>query len=200
MQKYIYIGIGLIIVILIALYIGRSIGKKDQEDAQTTEKIKYVQVDNKKAEAKIDSLIEIVGNIRTETQIIKEKEIIIREKAKDIVIEKPEGTELCDELYDNATQKISLLEETIIIKDTVERNLNSVIYNQSLIMDTKDRIISNKDEEIRLVKSLNNTRKKKYTIGLQIGYGATVVTQGNTATFKTSPYIGVGVSRTIFSF
>lgn len=200
MNKYVYIGIGIIVIILISLYIGKSIGEKDQKDIQTKDRIEYIQVDNKETIKKIDSLTKVVGSIKNETQIIREKETIIREKADDIVIAKPENTDLCDELYDNATKKISLLNETIVLKDSIEKNLNRVIYNQESIISNKDRIISNKDEEIRLNKQLSKPRNKKFSIGIQVGYGATVTTLNNTATFKTAPYIGIGISKALVSF
>jgi hypothetical protein len=200
MNKYIYIGIGVILLILISLYIGKSIGEKDQRDSQNKDRIKVVQVDSRETIKKIDSLGKLISNIKVSNQVIKGKEIIIREKAKDIVLEKPKDTEVCDELYDAATEKISLLEETITVKDTIEKNLNSIINTQESIILNKDRIIANKDEEIKLTKELGKTRNKKFSIGIQLGYGATVTTHNNTATFKTAPYIGIGVSRTLFSF
>lgn len=200
-NKYIYIGMGVIVLILLCLYIGKSIGQKDQKDIQIKDRIKIVQVDNKKQQSIIDSLNNIVKTTANKTQIIKEKEIIIREKANDIIITKPENTTECDELYENSVKKITLLEETISYKDTIESNLKYTIDNQQGIILSKDKIIANKDLEIKLTKELSKPRIKKYSIGIQVGYGVSVVKTGQSSiNFKTTPYIGLGISRNILSF
>lgn len=200
MSKYIYITIGLVLLILGSIYLGKSIGQKDQKDTQTKEKIKIIQIDNKETIKKIDSLSGIIKSLNINTKIIKEKEVLIREKAKDIPIEKPINTSVCDELFENSTKKIALLEETLTLKDSIETNLNSVITNQETIILNKDRIISNKDKELELTKELNKGRNKKYTIGLGIGYGYGVISENNKVVLKNMPYVGVTISRTIFNF
>jgi hypothetical protein len=199
-KKYIYIAIGLILVILVSLYIGKSIGQKDQKDIQTKERIKVIQVENKETIKKIDSLNSVIKTLGNKTQKVIEKQIVTREKAKDIIIEKPVNTTECDDLYNKSTEKISLLEESLAIGDTIQKNLNLIIDNQNGIINNKDKIIANKDLELKLTKDLQKPRIKKYSISVQVGYGATVTTQNNTVTFKTAPYIGIGVSRAIFSF
>lgn len=199
-KKYIYIAIGLILIILVSLYIGKSIGQKDQKDIQTKERIKVIQVENKETIKKIDSLNGVIKTLANTTQKVIEKQLVTREKAKDIIIEKPVNTTECDDLYNKSTEKISLLEESLAIGDTIQKNLNSIITTQSDVIANKDKIIANKDLELKLTKDLQKPRIKKYSISVQVGYGATVTTQNNTATFKTAPYIGIGVSRAIFSF
>lgn len=199
-KKYIYIAIGLIVIILVSLYIGKSIGQKDQKDVQTKERIKVIQVENKQTIQKIDSLNTVIKDLANRTDKVVEKQVIIREKAKDIVIEKPVNTTECDDLYNKSITKISLLEESLAIGDTIQKNLNSIIDNKDEIISNKDKIIANKDLELKLTKDLQKPRVKKYSISVQVGYGATVTTQNNTATFKTAPYIGIGISRAIFSF
>lgn len=198
-NKYVYLIIGVIILILVSLYIGRSIGNKDQKDVQTKQQIKVIQVENKETIKKIDSLGNVIKSLAKNTQVIKEKETIIREKAKDIKIEKPVNPE-CDDLYHKSTEKITLLEESLSLSDTIQYNLTGIIDNQNSIIANKDKIIANKDLEIQLTKELNKPRNKKFTVGLGIGYGYGVTSENNKVILKNMPYIGVTISRTIFSF
>jgi hypothetical protein len=200
MKNYIYFAIGFIIVVLVSLYIGRSIGEKGQKDAQIKDRIKVIHVENKETIKKIDSLGNVIKSLAENTKVIKEKETIIREKANDIKIEKPANTTECDDLYNKSTEKIGLLEDVISKKDTIESNLNLVIDNQNNIITNKDKIISNKDLELSLTKDLAKSRNKKFTVGIQIGYGFGITSENNKVILKTVPYVGIGVSKTIFSF
>lgn len=194
-NKYIYITIGLIILIITSIYIGKSIGNKEQKNIQTVEKIKYIHADNSKILNKIDSLETI--NKKLSSNYIKtvEKQTIIREKASEIVIEKPFNKE-CDTLFDKCTEKITLLENSLILGDSIKNNLIETINIKDNIILSKDKLILNKNNEIELIKELNKPRIKKYSIGIQIGYGATV----NKNQIELKPYIGVGISRKIFDF
>lgn len=199
-NKYIYITIGIIVLILTSLYIGRSIGQKNQKDIQTKEYIKVIQVENKETIKRIDSLNTVVKDLANKNDKVVEKQIVIREKAKDIIIEKPTNTSECDDLYNKSVEKISLLEESLAVGDTIQKNLNLIIDNKDDIISNKDKIIANKDLELKLNKELQKPRVKKYSISLQLGYGGTVINQNNKVVFKTAPYLGIGVSKAIFSF
>ena len=49
MRKYIYIAIGILLLIGVTLYIGKKIGEKESRDKDTKTKIEYVQVENKQS-------------------------------------------------------------------------------------------------------------------------------------------------------
>lgn len=198
-NTYIYLIIGAIILIAVSLYIGKSIGQKNQKDVQTKQQIKVIQVENKETIKKIDSLGNVIKSLAKNTQVIKEKETIIREKASDIKIEKPVNPE-CEDLYNKSTEKIALLEESLVLSDTIQSNLNGIINNQNSIIANKDKIIANKDLEIKLNKDLNKPRNKKFSLGIGIGYGFGVTSENNKIVVKNMPYVGVTISRTIFSF
>jgi hypothetical protein len=198
-QTYVYIIIGILIIIGVSIYIGKSIGNKEQKDIQIKKEIEYIQVDNKQAEKKIDSLQSIVKDLNKKDKSLKTKEVKIREKANEIVLEKPKNEE-CNEIYEKANAKIEAQNKALVIKDTIEHNLRNIITEKDYIIDTKDRIIANKDKEIELTKELQKPRNKKYSIGIQVGYGGGVTVENNKITFKAVPYVGIGISRTIFSF
>lgn len=199
-KYYIYVAIGIIIAIALSLYIGNEIGKKDQKDVQIRTEIREVQVESEKAKAKIDSLNGLVKSLSKKDKVLKKEEIIVREKAKEIIITKPDNPE-CDNLYDKATEKIALLETTIVIKDSIETNLRNHIRLQDNIIMQKDQIISNKDKEIALNKQLAKPRNKKWSVGIQVGTGAGVSQVNSTIQVKQIPvYVGIGLSRHLFSF
>lgn len=198
--KYYYIIGGIILAILIALYIGKSIGEKDQRDTQIKTEIKVIQVESEKAKAKIDSLNKLVKNLSKKDKDLKKEEIKTKKKADDIIIVKPSNPE-CNDLYDKATTKIELLEKTIVIKDSVESNLRTQLKLKDNIIFEKDKIIDNKDKEIALLKDLGKPRNKKWSVSLQLGTGGGITQADRTIQIKQVPvYVGVGLSRHIFSF
>ena len=198
--KYYYIIGGIIIAILIALYIGKSIGEKDQRDTQIKTEIKVVQVESEKAKAKIDSLNNVLNTLSEKDKDYKKEEIKTKQKADDIVITKPSNPE-CNDLYEKATTKIVLLEKTIVIKDSIESNLRTQIRLKDNIIFEKDKIIDNKDKEIALLKDLGKPRDKKWSVSLQLGTGGGITQTDKSIQIKQVPiYVGVGLSRHIFSF
>lgn len=198
--KYYYIISGIIITILIALYIGKSIGEKDQRDTQIKTEIKVIQVESEKAKAKIDSLNKVLNNLSKKDKDYKKEEIKTKQKADDIVITKPSNPE-CNDLYEKATTKIVLLEKTIVIKDSIESNLRTQIRLKDNIIFEKDKIIDNKDKEIALLKDLGKPRDKKWSVSLQLGTGGGITQTDKSIQIKQVPiYVGVGLSRHIFSF
>ena len=200
MKKYIYIIIGIILLIGIAYYIGNSIGKKNQDDIRVKKEIQIVQIDTKKNEKKVDSLNKIISKLEKKDQGFKKQEIKIQDKIKTIFIEKPENKD-CEGLYNKASEKIDLLEKVITVKDSVEYNLRNTIEEQDKIISLKDNIIKNKDKEIELNKSLNKKRDKKYSISLHLGTGGAITKNNNNLNIQYVPvYVGVGISRHIFSF
>lgn len=200
MKKYIYIAIGVIVAVLLSLYIGKSIGEKNQKNKQIKTQIKVIHKDNKEAQKKIDSLNLLVKDLSKKDVIYKNREVVIREKAKNIVIEKPANKE-CEDLYNKATEKIGYLEETINIKDSIETNLRTQLKLKDNIIFEKDRQLSNKDREIELLKDLGKPRDKKYSISIHVGTGGAVTKNNNSINVQFVPvYVGVGLSRNIISF
>lgn len=199
--KYIYIIIASILVLGLIFYIGREIGKKIQADKQIDKQIQYIHIENKEAEKRADSLSKIVDNLQKDNKELKKKETNKKDKADQITIVRPEPGEDCDKLFDDASEKIVLLEGVIVIKDSIENNLNKTIATKDKIILEKDFIIKNKDEEIALLNIKNKPRDKKWAISLHLGTGYGVATQGNSVTFQRVPvYAGIGISRNIFSF
>lgn len=199
-NRYIYIGIAFILAILIALYIGKSNGQKDQKDDQIRTEIKVIHVENKEAVKKVDSLNKVIAKFGKKDVQYKTEYITIKEKADKIYIEKPLNKE-CDDLYDKATTKINYLEKAIVVKDSIEVNLRNTIALKDNIIFQKDNIIANKDKEIVLIKELNKPRVKKWAVSLQVGTGFGIETLDRNIQVKQIPvYAGVGISRDIFRF
>lgn len=199
-NRYIYIGIAFVLAILIALYIGKSNGQKDQKDDQIRTEIKVIHVENKEAVKKVDSLNKVIAKFGKKDVQYKTEYITIKEKADKIYIEKPLNKE-CDDLYDKATTKINYLEKAIVVKDSIEVNLRNTIALKDNIIFQKDNIIANKDKEIVLIKELNKPRVKKWAVSLQVGTGFGIETLDRNIQVKQIPvYAGVGISRDIFRF
>ena len=199
-KKYIYIGIAVIVAILISLYIGKSIGQKDQKDIQIHKQIEYIHVDNQQSVKKIDSLNLVINSLKKKDVVLKKDEAKKKDKADQIIITKPDNPE-CNELYTNATNKISLLEEIIVIKDSVESNLRVQLVEKDKIISLKDRVLANKDTEIGLLKELGKKRDKKYSISIQVGTGGAITKNSNAINVQYVPvYVGIGISRNILSF
>ena len=147
MRKYIYIAIGILLLIGVTLYIGKKIGEKESRDKDTKTKIEYVQVENKQSIKKIDSLNKLIQGLSKKEIILKKEEVKIKEKAQDIILIKPEN-KACEDLYNKAIEKIDLLNQVIVVKDSVELNLKNQIQEQKNVISLKDNIIKNKDIEI----------------------------------------------------
>ena len=200
MRKYIYIVIGILLLIGVTLYIGKKIGEKESRDKDTKTKIEYVQVENKQSIKKIDSLNKLITSLSKKEIILKKEEVKIKEKAQDIILVKPENKD-CEDLYNKATEKIGLLNQVIIIKDSVESNLKNQIQEQKNVISLKDNIIKNKDIEISLIKTLAKPRDKKYSISIHVGTGATITKNNNSINAQFVPvYVGIGISRNLISF
>lgn len=199
-KNIIYIIVALIIVILISLYIGKSIGIKDNKDKDIKNKIQYIQIENKENYKKIDSLNNIIKSLNKKDISFKKQEIIKRKESDKIEIKKPTNND-CIGLYDSATVKINMLNDIIDIKDSIETNLRKTIEEKDRIIETKDKIIANKDIEINLQKELSKKRDKKYTVGIQLGTGGAIIKNPNNITVNYVPiYVGIGISKKIFSF
>lgn len=200
MRKYIYIAIGILLLIGVTLYIGKKIGEKESRDKDTKTKIEYVQVENKQSIKKIDSLNKLIQGLSKKEIILKKEEVKIKEKAQDIILVKPENKD-CEDLYNKTTEKIGLLNQVIIIKDSVESNLKNQIQEQKNIISLKDNIIKNKDIEISLIKTLAKPRDKKYSISIHVGTGAAITKNNNSINAQFVPvYVGIGISRNLISF
>ena len=200
MRKYIYIVIGILLLIGVTLYIGKKIGEKETRDKDTKTKIEYVQVENKQSIKKIDSLNKLIQGLSKKEIILKKEEVKIKEKAQDIILVKPENKD-CEDLYNKSTEKIGLLNQVIIIKDSVESNLKNQIQEQKNVISLKDNIIKNKDIEISLIKTLAKPRDKKYSISIHIGTGAAITKSNNSINAQFVPvYVGIGISRNLISF
>ena len=200
MGKYIYIAIGIILLIGITLYIGKKIGEKESRDKDTKTKIEYVQVENKQSIKKIDSLNKLITNLSKKEIILKKEEVKIKEKAQDIILIKPENKD-CEDLYNKAIEKIDLLNQVIVVKDSVELNLKNQIQEQKNIISLKDNVIKNKDIEISLIKKLTKTKDKKYSINIHVGTGAAITKNNNSINAQFVPvYVGIGISRNLISF
>ena len=197
MKKYVYI---IISVILIAFYIGRSIGIKNKSDSIAKTTIKVIHKDTKKLDNKIDSLYNVIEILNKKSSSLKRREVIYRNKSSEHKIPIPNNKE-CDTLYKICNDKIFLLEQTVAVKDSIENNLNNSILTLDNIIINKNKIIKNKDEEIGLLKSINNPRSKKLSISLQVGTGGQIISDKKNININRVPlYVGVGVSYKIFEF
>lgn len=200
MRKYIYIAIGILLLIGVTLYIGKKIGEKESRDKDTKTKIEYVQVENKQSIKKIDSLNKLIQGLSKKEIILKKEEVKIKEKAQDIILIKPENKD-CEDLYNKAIEKIDLLNQVIVVKDSVELNLKNQIQEQKNVISLKDNIIKNKDIEINLIKTLAKPRDKKYSISIHVGTGAAITKNNNSINAQFVPvYVGIGISRNLISF
>lgn len=199
-KKYIYITVGIIAIILLSLYIGNSIGVKKQSDSEVKTKIEVIHVGNEKNAKEVDSLNKLITKLQTKDLGLKKEEIKLKEKAKEIVIEKPINPE-CLDLYESAVEKIAILDKVITVKDTIESNLRSQIIQKDNVISLKDQIIENKDSEISLIKQLNKRRDKKFSISIHVGTGVGISKNGPDVNVRMVPvYVGVGISRHLFSF
>ena len=200
MKKYVYIIISVIIIVLITFYIGRSTGIKNKSDSIAKTTIKVIHKDTKKLDNKIDSLYNVIETLNKKNNSLKSREVVYRNKSSEYKIPIPNNKE-CDTLYKICNDKIFLLEETIAVKDSIENNLNNSILTLDNIIINKNKIIKNKDEEIGLLKSINNQRSKKLSISLQVGTGGQITTDKKNINITRVPlYVGVGVSYKIFEF
>ena len=200
MRKYIYIAIGILLLIGVTLYIGKKIGEKESRDKDTKTKIEYVQVENKQSIKKIDSLNKLIQGLSKKEIILKKEEVKIKEKAQDIILIKPENKD-CEDLYNKAIEKIDLLNQVIVVKDSVELNLKNQIQEQKNIISLKDNVIKNKDIEISLIKNLAKPRDKKYSMSIHVGTGAAITKNNNSINAQFVPvYVGIGISRNLISF
>lgn len=200
MKKYVYIIISVIIIVLIAFYIGRSTGIKNKSDSIAKTTIKVIHKDTKKLDNKIDSLYNVIETLNKKNNSLKSREVVYRNKSSEYKIPIPNNKE-CDTLYKICNDKIFLLEETIAVKDSIENNLNNSILTLDNIIINKNKIIKNKDEEIGLLKSINNPRSKKLSISLQVGTGGQIISDKKNININRVPlYVGVGVSYKIFEF
>ena len=200
MKKYVYIIISVIIIVLITFYIGRSTGIKNKSDSVAKTTIKVIHKDTKKLDNKIDSLYNVIETLNKKNNSLKSREVVYRNKSSEYKIPIPNNKE-CDTLYKICNDKIFLLEQTIAVKDSIENNLNNSILTLDNVIINKNKIIENKDEEIRLVKSINNQRSKKLSISLQVGTGGQIIADKKNININRVPlYVGVGVSYKIFEF
>lgn len=200
MKKYVYIVISVIIIVLITFYIGRSTGIKNKSDSIAKTTIKVIHKDTKKLDNKIDSLYNVIETLNKKNNSLKSREVVYRNKSSEYKIPIPNNKE-CDTLYKICNDKIFLLEQTIAVKDSIENNLNNSILTLDNIIINKNKIIENKDEEIRLVKSINNQRSKKLSVSLQVGTGGQITTDKKNININRVPlYVGVGISYKIFEF
>ena len=200
MKKYVYIIISVIIIVLITFYIGRSTGIKNKSDSIAKTTIKVIHKDTKKLDNKIDSLYNVIETLNKKNNSLKSREVVYRNNSSEYKIPIPNNKE-CDTLYKICNDKIFLLEQTIAVKDSIENNLNNSILTLDNVIINKNKIIENKDEEIGLLKSINNPRSKKLSISLQVGTGGQITTDKKNININRVPlYIGVGVSYKIFEF
>ena len=200
MKKYVYIIISVIIIVLITFYIGRSTGIKNKSDSIAKTTIKVIHKDTKKLDNKIDSLYNVIETLNKKNNSLKSREVVYRNKSSEYKIPIPNNKE-CDTLYKICNDKIFLLEQTIAVKDSIENNLNNSILTLDNVIINKNKIIENKDEEIRLVKSINNQRSKKLSVSLQVGTGGKITTDKKNININRVPlYVGVGISYKIFEF
>ena len=200
MKKYVYIIISVIIIVFITFYIGRSTGIKNKSDSTAKTTIKVIHKDTKKLDNKIDSLYNVIETLNKKNSSLKSREVVYRNKSSEYKIPIQNNKE-CDTLYKICNDKIFLLEQTIAVKDSIENNLNNSILTLDNVIINKNKIIENKDEEIRLVKSINNQRSKKLSISLQVGTGGQITTDKKNININRVPlYVGVGVSYKIFEF
>ena len=200
MKKYVYIIISVIIIVLITFYIGRSTGIKNKSDSVAKTTIKVIHKDTKKLDNKIDSLYNVIETLNKKNNSLKSREVVYRNKSSEYKIPIPNNKE-CDTLYKICNDKIFLLEQTIAVKDSIENNLNNSILTLDNVIINKNKIIENKDEEIRLVKSINNQRSKKLSVSLQVGTGGQITTDKKNININRVPlYVGVGISYKIFEF
>ena len=200
MKKYIYIIISIIIIVLITFYIGRSTGIKNKSDSIAKTTIKVIHKDTKKLDNKIDSLYNVIETLNKKNSSLKSREVVYRNKSSEYKIPIQNNKE-CDTLYKICNDKIFLLEQTIAVKDSIENNLNNSILTLDNVIINKNKIIENKDEEIRLVKSINNQRSKKLSISLQVGTGGQIIADKKNININRVPlYMGVGISYKIFEF
>ena len=200
MKKYVYIIISVIIIVLITFYIGRSTGIKNKSDSVAKTTIKVIHKDTKKLDNKIDSLYNVIETLNKKNNSLKSREVVYRNKSSEYKIPIPNNKE-CDTLYKICNDKIFLLEQTIAVKDSIENNLNNSILTLDNVIINKNKIIENKDEEIGLLKSINNPRSKKLSISLQVGTGGQIISDKKNININRVPlYVGVGVSYKIFEF
>lgn len=181
--------------IMIAIYLfGRYNGIRTEQNNNIEKEIKPLVIKEKITQKQIDSLYSILDKNQDVKDDFKEKEIEIIKQIEYIPLEKPKDT-VCNELYKNASNKISLLNDRIVIKDSIESRSNKIIENQYSIISRKDSIIGYKDKQINLIKN-KKPIPKKIGIGLHVGYGMSV----SENRVEVRPYVGVGISYNVFTF
>ena len=182
-------------VAMIGVYLfGRYNGIKTEQNNNIDKEIKPLVIKEKITQKQIDSIYSIVNKDQNVKNDFKDKEIEIIKQIEYITLTKPKDT-ACNQLYDDATKKISLLNNRIDIKDSIENISNLIIDNQYSIISRKDSLISYKDKQIQLIKN-KKPIPKKIGIGLHVGYGMSVTE----SRVELRPYVGIGVSYNVFTF
>lgn len=190
----IIIGIVIIIVMFVIYFTGKNNGIKIEQNKNINKEVKTLVVKEKITQKQIDSLNNVLSkNFKEKTIFIKKEAEVIRE-IKKITIEKPKDT-ICNDLYEKASNKISLLNTQISIKDSIEKRSNNIIKNQSLKLSKKDSIIDFKNKQINLIQQKNPV-SKKFGIGINVGYGFSV----NKDKVEAKPYVGIGVNYNFINF
>ena len=137
----IIIGIVIIIIMVVIYLAGRNNGIKIEQNKNIDKEVKTLVVKEKITQKQIDSLNNmLLKNVKEKTVFVEKEAKVIKEIEK-ITIEKPKDT-VCNDLYEKASKKISLLNTQISIKDSVEKISNNIIGNQSIMLSKKDSIIN----------------------------------------------------------
>ena len=190
----IIIGIVIIIIMIVIYLAGRNNGIKIEQNKNIDKEVKTLVVKEKITQKQIDSLNNILlKNVKEKTVFVEKEAKVIKEIEK-ITIEKPKDT-VCNDLYEKASKKISLLNTQISIKDSVEKRSNNIIGNQSIMLSKKDSIINFKTKQINLIQQ-KKTVSKKFGIGVNVGYGISV----SKDKVEAKPYVGIGVSYNFINF
>lgn len=193
-KKALIITMIILAFLTVIFFIGKYVGKKSQESKTDDNKIEKVEVKIGLTNKQIDSIYkELEKNQDVKIKYV-EKELGVIKQIEKIVIEKPKDT-ACNDLYNKATLKINLLNDRIVIKDSIEKRSNKIINSQYSIISKKDSVITYKDTQIELYKNKKAT-PKRIGVGIQVGYGVSV----SESKVETRPYVGVGVSYNIFNF
>ena len=196
-KNYIIYGITLLLLIILIGFVyftGRNNGIKSQKNADIKTELKTLIVKEKITQKQIDSIKALQPRIQQEKKDFKKQETIIKEKIVRIPLEKPKDT-VCNDLYNQATAKINLLNNQISIKDSIEDRSNKIIGNQSIIIDKQETIIKSKDKQIELI-SNKKPISKRFGLGLNIGYGFSV----SKDKVELKPYVGIGLSYNFANF
>lgn len=152
-------------------------------------KTEYVET-IKKSDVKIDSINKVVEDKKITAQNLVEKSNKIKLRRDSIKIVVKDTILLTD--VKEVSEKISLYEQDLIIKDSIIYVKDLTILDMDNIIKEQDNKLSIKDDYIKNIEKIKSKKKSKIVIGPTIGYGF------STGDNKLKPFVGVGLTLNIF--